>query len=157
MNDASVSAMLESIVSSVIAYTNTTKGLDIDKNSADVRGRIRAEVEAIVDELEDDPTCWPKVKDKYLYDVYLQMREEEGTVTHYDYHRSGLTAGLFAEESEYYKHCVRVSEYRAKNATGDKVCSQCGTTKPTHKFGKKGGSICNACRSKAYRERVAAR
>lgn len=151
-----IKAQVESIISSIIVCACAAKQIELDKSDGDLRSRIRSEVEDLIDALDEDKTAWPKVKDRYLYDIYLRMREEEGTVTEFDYRRPGLTHAAFSEDSEYHKHCVRVSEYRAGNHD-TKTCTQCGMSKATHKFSKKGGSICNACRSKSYRQRKAAR
>lgn len=146
-------ALRESLISTMIAYKRIQLG-EFD-TGGDIRATIGEKLDELADELVADETSWPYVKDRYLYDVYLQMREEEGTITEYDKVRPGLTMGLFSTSAEYHKHCVRVGDSRETHKhTGSKTCNECGCTKPAHKFPHRGGAICFACRSKKYRERT---
>ena len=108
--------------------------------------------------LEADDTDWAilsAMDPKLLYDVYLELRESEGTVTEHDYVRRSLMSHHFSNELEWLKHQTRLAEDRAKGGSpGMKVCSQCGSLRFLSSFRAKGGAVCSSCRGKTYRKNV---
>jgi hypothetical protein len=151
-------AQWESLISSFIMVVAADTGTEFDKNDPDVRGQVKRMLDDAKDAMQIDETAWPQVKTKYLYDVYLQMRTEEGTVTQTDLTRAGLSPGLFSTTDEWHRHCARVIEGQSQDGLDSvKTCSACGQTKHVSKFKKHGGSRCGACQAKAYRERRAAK
>jgi hypothetical protein len=148
----------ESIISSFIALAVTRSGTQFNKADPDLREQVEIALEDAMDAMKIDETAWPQVKTKYLYDVYLQIRKDEGTLTDLDLTRTGLNPGLFSTTDEWNAHRARVSERLSQDgADYDKTCSACGQTKHISKFKKNGGSKCGACQAKAYRERRAAK
>ena len=146
-------ALLESIVSSIIKLA-IANGADISALDQSVRESIREDILSMAADIKPDPENWVYVKSKMLYDVYLQMRTEAGTLTRADETRAGLVSAQFSDPAEYHKHCVRVAEARKEADAGAvKTCSACGLTKPVSKFKRKGGAVCSACQGKQYRER----
>lgn len=126
------------------------------EGSNDPLNEYKAAFEENFDEIlalaQPDLTGWAHYKGKMFYDIYLLMREEEGTITEADRTRRGLKAHEFADSVAYHEHCIRVSKHEPNDGP-PKVCSSCGQEKPANKFKKRGGAKCNACRSKEYRER----
>ena len=108
--------------------------------------------------LDADDTDWTilsALDPKLLYDVYLELRESEGTVTEHDYVRRSLMSQHFSNELEWLKHQTRLAEDRAKGGSpGMKVCSQCGSLRFLSSFRAKGGAVCSSCRGKNYRKNV---
>ncbi len=74
-------------------------------------------LDAILGSVTADRTCWPYVKDKFLYDVYLDWRKEEGTITEIDLVRTGITMAMFSSGDAYNQHCIRVGEARKTAVT----------------------------------------
>ena len=137
-----IKALKKSAVSTLIALVNKESEGRFNNTAEDLRSVIEDGIDELISRITYDETAWGNVKDRYLYDIYLQMRESEGTLTEFDLVRPGLTAGLFSDSAEYHKHCVRVGENRANAALAVKTCSKCGETKAASKFSKKGGSAC---------------
>jgi translation initiation factor 2 beta subunit (eIF-2beta)/eIF-5 len=163
MNDNdkhAASAQRASIISSIIAYFNAVSEGSINSGDIDERAQVGEMLDQMINEIEPDKTSWGKTDGTMLYDVYLQMREAEGTITDTDLVRSGLTSALFADAAEYYKHCQRISNHRAQTTVEEseygktKVCASCGEEKPVSKFKRRGGAKCNTCRSREYRNRM---
>ena len=148
-------ALLASVVSMAIAYRNL---IGKPATDPDERVALRVRIEALLGEEtpNPDPSCWALMKSRMLYDVFLEMREEEGTITPTDLARPGIVRGLFSDEEAYLKHALRVSESRRKGAVAaeEKECSACGKTKHRSKFKKGRGTVCTACVGAAYRKRV---
>ena len=119
---------------------------------AEYRECFADNMDDILDLARSDPSGWANYKGKMFYDIYLLMREEEGTITEADRTRRGLKASQFADTKAYHEHCIRVSSL-GPNDGPPKVCVACGKEKPANKFKFRGGAKCNACRSKEYRER----
>ena len=154
MSEGQLKAMKESIISSLLVYANATRGTELRKSDQDVRDQISEAVDDLVGGISVDESSWPYVRNQMLYDVYLAMREEEGTITSMDRHRSGLNVAMFSNRAEFNTHLARISEARVAGVAEEyKVCSSCEMEKPMSKFKKKGGAVCNACRCRAYRER----
>jgi hypothetical protein len=153
-------AQRASIISSIISYFNSINDSSINSGDIDERGQVAELLDQMIEEIEPDKTSWGKTAGAMLYDVYLQMREEEGTITATDMVRAGLTSAMFADQGEYYKHCQRISNHRAQAEVDEyqqgqtKVCSSCGEEKPVSKFKRRGGAKCNTCRSRDYRNRM---
>lgn len=150
-------AQLESLISSAITLAAQITGGEFNSTDQDVREQFRETLLDWMESFETDETSWSHVKDRYFYDVYLQMRTEAGTLTRTDETRSGLNTTQFSDNAEYHRHCIRVAEARKeKDGGATKICSSCGQTKPISRFKRKGGAVCNACQGKAYRAKKAA-
>lgn len=147
-----IRAMIESMVSVFISVHAHRYGNEIDKGDEDVRANVRCLIEEAIEKYKIDETCWNRIKGTMLYDVYLDMRRNEGTITKFDLVRPGLTMGMFADANEYVLHAQRVSNQSA-SGINNKICSRCGESKDMSKFKKRGGGVCNACRSRDYRNR----
>lgn len=145
-------AQLESAVSTLISYMRAAHGVEVD---VDGRDSIRQQLMRVAEDYNPDTTSWPYVKHKYLYDVYLQARQEEGSLTDSDMTRAGLTKANFTEEGAYFEHMARVSAARRSGDAELKKCNTCGFMKPLTSFKRKGGAKCNSCRSRGYRNRKA--
>lgn len=149
-------AQLESLISSTITLAAQITGGEFNSTDQDVREQCREMLLSFIDEFEVDETSWNYVKDRYFYDVYLQMRADAGTLTHTDETRTGLNAANFSDTAEYHRHHLRIAEARKENDSGaTKTCTSCGQTKPISKFKRKGGATCSACQGKAYRAKKA--
>lgn len=158
MDDHQVKATLQALVSYGIAFFNMTQDVKLDKASPDDRRIIETAIKGAIDSLVIDKDSWPYVKGRFLYDIYLDWRESEKTLTEYDLIRPGLTIGMFSDAGAYQEHCVRVGESRGKKQPDTaksitKVCSECGQEKSVSKFRRNGGSKCNACQCAAFRKR----
>lgn len=150
----SLLAQKQSIISSIISYINAATESSIDKGDEDIRHRIGDIVNDIALNLRTDDGSWPFVSDKFLYDVYIEYRREEGTLTDYDLYRPGLKEAQFSSHVEYLKHARRVSNHvSAFGEVGSKTCTKCGKEKPRTSFRKNGGAVCNSCYCRKYRER----
>lgn len=146
-------ALRESIISSIIIYSSQMKRVETKKNDPDARSQVGSMLDGLVEEIDLDETSWTYAKDRMLYDVYLQMRKEEGTLTDLDSVRPGLNIAQFSDRIQYHEHMNRVAIYNKSHINDGKVCSICNVRKDKSKFKKKGGSVCNACRCKSWRER----
>jgi len=148
-------AMLESLISSMITYRRAITGVDLEKTDPDTREYVRALIVDCANHIKTDDSCWPQVKHRFLYDVYLAMREDSRQATSFDYIRPGLMISDFSDKEEYYKHRIRISNKQKEDADGrTKICAVCGEVKPESKFKFRGGATCNSCRGKAYRKRA---
>lgn len=148
-------AQIRSIVSSIIAAANSINGAEMSVADQDLREQVEDKLMDLIDSLEKDLTSWPYVKEKYFYDVYLQMRKDTGSLTKTDEIRPGLSSVNFTESAEWHRHQLRIAEHKTTSTAGEvKECSICHLTLPKSKF-RKTGSVCNSCRGKQYRERKA--
>ena len=145
---------MESAVSGIINIANSAvPGLEYSKSSEDNRAVVREKLESLVFSLQTDETSWENVKTKYLYDIYLEMRKAEGTITNFDMVRPKLVMAQFSNSDEYHLHCLRMSDFKTENPSdlSTKTCSKCGKEKDIKKFKHRGGSVCNACACASYR------
>jgi hypothetical protein len=152
--DAATKAQWESAISTLIALANRTNETQIDKMDPDARYRMKEHLESVIEAYEPDFESWPFVKDRYLYDIYLQSRADAGTLTAHDEIRAGLKIAQFSDPLAYHEHQRRISEHNVAEDDGrTKVCSRCGRERPLSKFRFRGGAKCNSCRAKEVRER----
>lgn len=163
MTEDQKEGLKQSAMSMFIAYFNATNDEQIDKRLPDDRAMVEAAFDLAVGSMVFDHDSWARSEKsrKMLYDIYLEMRTSEGTVTDIDLTRRGLTMAMFSSNKEYYEHMQRVSQAKAEDL-GDgtetlKVCTMCNRELPRSKFKKKGGSKCNACMCAEYKKRKAAR
>lgn len=140
-----------SLVVAAITYFNDThdEHEHLDRMDVDDTKMVEDALTNLIDSFGKDSTCWGRMRSGMLYDVYLDMRTEEKTITETDLTRPGLTIGMFSSNMEFHEHCMRVSESRNKTAEQEtgvyKLCTGCGKSLPRHKFRKQGGTKCNAC------------
>jgi len=147
-------AQLESLVSSAIALANSVNGTEHPTTNMELREIAKTEILAMLDLIQPDPTCWPYVKHKFFYDIYLLARADAGTLTTMDEIRPGLSQANFSDVMEWHRHSVRVAQWKlAESSNETKTCTTCGEEKPITKFRHRGGATCNACRAKKARER----
>lgn len=146
-------AMKESIISSVIIYVQGAKGVEIHKSDPDTREYVKTLVESMMEDVSIDESSWSYVGKHMLYDVYLKMREDEGTLTALDLRRPGLNLVQFTCRDAYNSHQKRLSDYKVDAKSGSKICSKCQVEKLATSFRRRGGTTCNACRCKDYRRR----
>lgn len=152
---AQTKAQFESALSMLISCIKTRRpDINVDR---DDRAAIGLQLESIIENYKPDESSWPYTCHAYYYDVYLQARRDEGTITPTDLTRLGLNKMEFSEEREYLAHMMRVSDARVQREGNFKECSECGAIKPLSSFKKSGGSKCHACRSAAYRARKLAK
>ena len=108
-----------------------------------------------IDELQVDETEWENISandSKMLYDVYLEMREMEGTITPFDLVRPNILQHKFSTEFAYLQHRTRIAEAQLEGGgVGSKRCTQCNNMRPLSSFRKRGGAVCSSCRGKNYR------
>jgi hypothetical protein len=159
MDNNQINAMTQSMVSTFIILFNATHDDKLDKKSPEDRRTVEKAIKDALESIAIDTDSWSYVKGRFLYDIYLNWRESEGTLTEFDLIRPGLTIGLFSDVESYQEHCIRVGESRGKLSsdliagTATKVCSECGQEKPVSKFRRNGGAKCNACQCAAFRKR----
>lgn len=105
--------------------------------------------------LQPDHTGWENKPMPGMYDVYLELREAEGTLTGADLVRGGMVASDFTSGAEFVKHNARIHAHRKNPQTefSMKTCSACGKTKDRSQFPKKGGSKCKRCVDANTRDR----
>jgi hypothetical protein len=152
--NATQKAQLKSLVSSTIALANAINETEHATSDPDLRALVEAEILAMLDLIQPDPTSWPFVKDKFFYDIYLLARADAGTLTEADETRSGLSQSNFSDLMEWHRHSVRVSQKKVNESVNKtKVCTVCGEEKSATKFQQRGGGVCGACRAKKARER----
>ena len=147
-----------SLVVAAITYFNDThdEHEHLDRMDADDTKMVEDSIAALIESFSKDDTCWGRMRSGMLYDVYLDMRVEEKTITDTDLTRPGLTIGMFSSNMEFHEHCMRVSERRNKEVGQEvgvyKQCTGCGKSLPRNKFRRSGGTKCNACQCAARRE-----
>jgi hypothetical protein len=148
---------IRSLVTAAITYFNSThdEHEHLDMSDADDIKMVEDTLRTAIDAVSKDNTCWGRMRGGMLYDVYLDMRADEKTITETDLTRPGLTIGMFSSNAEFHEHCMRVSEGRNKGVGQEadvyKLCTGCGKTLPRNKFRKQGGTKCNACQCAARR------
>lgn len=155
-NDHKIASLRASLVSSLLAYAKATGTLPEEAPmNPDLSAEIGRGIDNLVSSLFLDETCWPRVKGTMLYDIYLEMREAEGTITDFDRVRPGLKPLEFASTTAYHEHQLRAAKHSLEISGGrdetQKTCSSCGNTKSISCFRKGSGAVCNTCRSRRYR------
>lgn len=155
--DHKFQSMFASCVSNAINLIGMLTGEKEANNDPDMREEVIRKLSNLIGEHSIDKTSWGHCKDTMKYDVYLMMRRETNTLTQFDLTRPGLSEWQFTDLSSYFDHYQRVNDKRktleSKGTINGKTCSKCGMHKPVTSF--KRGSVCNSCRSRAYRERKA--
>lgn len=119
----------------------------------DLRDLLEEAIASTIENYTPDETEWAFVKDQYLYDVYLQVREAEGTITSHDLSRKGLSRAHFSSDEDWHAHSARTTASNIKQA--EKTCRDCGIKQPASAF--KSGAICKKCAARRYRANVKAR
>lgn len=147
-------AIRESIISMTIKYASLVNSEDINKDNIDIRENIGIILDEMVTGIALPPDNWNNLlHPKPYYDEYIRNKKENATITKADLIRSGLIMSDFSSPAAYYEHCRRVTENRSISGENEKICRGCNKAKPMSKFRARGGSLCNACRSKQYRNR----
>lgn len=153
---AELKAQKESAVSSIISISIKGDDTGLDPKNAEDRAYVRELLDTMLTEIKNRDTGelrWSVECRNMHYDVYLAKKEAAGGASNYDMTRPGLIKAQFSHEEAYQEHMARIEEAR-EVCTEMKVCRLCGP-KLANKFKKGGGSVCNACRMKQYRERKA--
>lgn len=148
-----VSSAVSHIINAAIAET----GDESLRSNAATRLDIQMQVESIVESVIPDRTDWVNVKEQFeYYDKYIAARRASNEVTDFDLVRPGLHATQFTSHDAFEEHKARVKGALQSSKGNTKVCSACGQEKLKTAF-RATGSVCNACRSRRYRERKAER
>lgn len=152
-------AVLESIVSMVLALHATLNKTTVDKGDKEKRSHFRDRIVTMLSDYRPDPHGWEAMKHVLPYDDYLVGRKVDGSLTSFDLVRPGLAKNQFSSEYAYYEHMHRVTGEKKGTETGEptalKRCSKCNEEKPATKFKHRGGAVCNSCRGKIYRSNKA--
>lgn len=153
-------AQKASVVSSIIAVSAKGDESGLDPKNPEDRAYVQELLGELLGEIKNRDTGelrWA-IECKHMhYDVYLAKKEAGNGASAYDLTRPGLIKAQFSHEEAFQEHLARIEQTK-EVCTEMKLCKVCGPEqgpKLANKFKKGGGSTCNACRMKQYRERKA--
>lgn len=146
MNDHTINSLLGAAAGSMHKALCLNTEMFIPKD--EINRMLRQMFDEMSKQYLEDDTSWENAPMSGSYDLYLEKRRKEGSITPYDLVRRGLTVHDFSDGSEFNAHNMRVSADKENSAavTGQmKTCTMCGKEKPRTKFPRAGGSKCKVC------------
>lgn len=146
-------SLIGSAASGLIRAIQSDTGVLIPRSA--VEERVTTLYTTLVKEFIEDESSWERRPMPGKYDVYLEIRTANGTVSEYDLTRRGLTIEDFTDGIEFNKHNMRVAQSRINvdsQLAHSKECSICGQVKDRSRFPKSGGSKCKTCVDRNTRE-----
>jgi hypothetical protein len=146
-------SLIGSAASGLIRAIQSDTGILVPRSA--VEERITVLYSGLIKEFIEDENSWERRPMPGKYDVYLEIRKAEGTLSEYDLTRRGLVIEDFTDGIEFNKHNMRVAQSRIKSESDlahAKECSVCGQIKDRSRFPKSGGSKCKTCVDRNTRE-----